>query len=76
MSTDRSSSTALDTTVAGCAHGPSLRDPCAACDQEADQLDQAFEADVAAGIYDAAGYMPKERAAQGKRWRVGAGTGG
>lgn len=42
---------------------------CAACTAEVERACAAFEADVAAGRYDAEGFTPAERAKQrGERW--------
>ena len=54
-----------------CAFGtPSWpHDECAGCRDYADELHRQFEADVAAGIYDAEGYTPAERKRQRQRRR-------
>lgn len=61
---------APNTTIAGalaCAFGEPVDGPHPLCEAETARACRRFDEDVAAGIYDAEGYTPPERAAQRRR---------
>lgn len=64
----REPNTTIDGALA-CAFGEPWLGPHPLCEAETERACLAFDADVAAGKYDAEGYTPAERAASDRRLR-------